>query len=252
MNGHCKSILICALFLMFQSAQAQSIVTDRPDQTEASSTIKKGDLQVESGLLLGFETENETTTRQILAPTTLFRFGLFKGIELRLVNQFEMLKTAERRSQGFGDLELGTKIQIFQRENSSTEVAFISHLVLPTGGDELTNDQVGTVNKLSIAHDLSENLGLGYNLGYNYFGAGNGDLTYTLALGAGINDRVGVYIETFGEFADIENFISNFDGGFTYLLRPNVQLDFSFGTGINQKMNYLAVGFSWNTGKSSN
>ena len=32
---------------------AQTIITDRPDQTESSSVIQSGGLQIESGLILG-------------------------------------------------------------------------------------------------------------------------------------------------------------------------------------------------------
>ena len=32
---------------------AQTIITDRPDQTESSSTVEQGSLQIESGILLG-------------------------------------------------------------------------------------------------------------------------------------------------------------------------------------------------------
>ncbi len=50
---------------------------------------------------------------------------------------------------------------------------------------------------------------------------------------------------------EFEDTILNFDAGFTYLPNPNVQLDFSFGTGINDTMNYLSVGCSWLIPKTS-
>jgi len=31
------------------------------------------------------------------------------------------------------------------------------------------------------------------------------------------------------------------------LVKDNLQLDFSFGTGINHTMNYISLGFSWKT-----
>ena len=41
------------LLLISNLTQAQeTIQTDRPDQTEASSTVSKGSLQIESGILL--------------------------------------------------------------------------------------------------------------------------------------------------------------------------------------------------------
>lgn len=55
-----------------------------------------------------------------------------------------------------------------------------------------------------------------------------------------------MYVETFGEYSDFEELTSNFDSGLTYLVKENLQLDFSLGLGLNQKMNYFSFGFSWN------
>jgi len=86
---------------------------------------------------------------------------------------------------------------------------------------------------------------LGYNIGYDYFGKGNGNLTYSLVFGIGVNDKAGIYVETFGSYIDFEMNEVNFDAGLTYLVMKNLQLDFSFGNGINTDLNYLAAGFSW-------
>ena len=227
---------------------AQAIVTDRPDQTESSSTIPKESIQLETGFLFGSSKNNLITEQQILAPSILSRYGLTKGIELRLVTQYESVKNrqSQETSSGFSDLEVGAKVQLFKKETSLTEMAFLSHLVLPTGPKQLTNDKFGTINKLSISHQLTESVCMGYNVGYNYFGFGNGNLTYSLALGIGLTDAIGIYFEPFGEVLDFETFESSFDGGFTYLFKDNIQFDASFGTGLNHNMNYISVGCSVN------
>ena len=231
---------------MFTLGQLKAqIITDRPDQTESSSTVGGGNLQIESGLLMGFEGEIENSNRQILAPTNLFRYGVTKNIEIRFLSQFESLKNNDIDVQGISDIEIGTKIQLLKNENKNTEIAFLSHLIVPTGTKELTNDKYGTINKISISHEVNEKIGIGYNLGYNYFGEGEGDLTYSVALGIGVNDKVGIYIEPYGEMIDFDEYISNFDTGLTYLANDNLQFDFSFGTGINKRMNYISIGFSW-------
>ena len=240
-----KLIFLFILFYLMVSKANSQVITDRPDQTESSSTIKTGDLQLESGLLIGFEGKGESKVRQILAPTTLFRYGLNETFELRILSQYESLKTNKKFIDGISDLEIGTKIQLYQKENVNTEIAFLSHLILPTGTDGFTTDSYGTINKLSIAHDISENIAIGYNLGYNYFGEQIGDLTYSVALGIGVNDRVGVYIEPYGDLQNFKNHIANFDAGCTFLINEDLQIDFSFGTGINNKMNYISLGASW-------
>lgn len=243
-----KYLIIIALFVINYSAFSQELITDRPDQTESSSTVTKGSLQIESGLLLGFSESNSISHREISAPTTLFRLGLTEGIEIRVSNQYENIKnqTTKEEISGISDLELGTKIQILKQEGLNIEIAFLSHALIPTGSKNLTNDKFGSINKLAVSHSINEDVGIGYNIGYNYFGRGDGDLTYSLALGFAISSKAGIYIETYGDYIEFKNHESNFDAGLTYLIKDNLQLDFSFGSGVNHTMNYIAVGFSWN------
>ncbi len=247
-----KNILII-LVIFTKQLIAQQIITDRPDQTEASTTVPKGSLQIESGILVGFTETKTNKERQLFAPTTLFRFGITKGIEIRVLSQLENIKNqlTSEEITGISDMEIGTKVQLLQKENINTEIAFLSHLIIPTGSTGLTIDKFGTINKMSISHKINEDLGIGYNIGYDYFGIGKGNLTYSLSLSISVTDKVGVYIEPYGEITDFKNYVSNFDAGFTYLAKDNFQLDFSFGTGINNKMNYISTGFSWNINKNA-
>lgn len=245
-----RLVFACILALSLGQINAQ-IVTDRPDQTESSSTVGKGNLQIEAGLLIGFAGEDENAARQILAPTTLFRYGITEGIELRLLSQLESIKIQDQVAQGISDIEVGAKIQIFQKEESRFEVAFLSHLLIPTGSENLSLESFGTINKLAVSQEINETLGLGYNLGYNYFGTGSGMLTYSAVLGVGVNDKVAIYVEPYGELVDMEEFVLNFDTGLTYLVKENLQLDFSFGTGLTHKMNYISIGCCWKIMKAS-
>ncbi len=241
-----------ACLILFLGLDAQ-IITDRPDQTESANTVGKRNLQIETGILMSFEElVNDNSIRQIVLPTTLFRFGLTDWMELRLVSQFEMNRYLDRNDQGMSDLEIGTKISFPTKEGSGTEIAFLTHLVAPIGSNEVSGGTFGTINKLSIAHELSEHVGLGYNVGYDYFTEEYHQATYSLALGVGVNDRVGVYIEPYGALVNFENFVINADAGFTYLVNPDFQLDFSFGTGLNRRMNYVSVGLSWITRRKDN
>lgn len=70
-----KGFFVIVLFGINYTITAQKIITDRPDQTESSSTIPKGSLQIESGMLLGFAENDNISLRTIIAPSTLFRYG---------------------------------------------------------------------------------------------------------------------------------------------------------------------------------
>lgn len=239
-----RKIITALLLFTISIIKAQTIVSDRPDQTESSSIVAYKNLQLEAGVLF----QNSDGDKHNLHPTILLRYGISKTFELRLVTQYESNKRNfnSQRIGGLSDLEIGAKIQLFNNKNVNTEVAFLSHLIIPTAKNEITNNKVGTINKLAISHSILEKVSVGYNIGYDYFGNKNGNLTYSVALGVLLSDKIGFYIEPYGEFTEFENHIASFDTGFTYLIKNNLQFDISYGTGLNYGMNYFSTGFSWN------
>lgn len=225
---------------------AQEIVTDRPDQTESSITVEKRALQIESGLNL--KNSNNHSIKSVFGPSTLIRYGLSNGIELRFVSQYESTKIeligSSVNYSGFNDLEIGTKVQLFKKENKNIEIAFLSHLILPTAKTNLTTTNFGVINKLAISHVLSDKIGLGYNIGYDLIEKQSA-LTYSVAFGISVTEKIGFYIEHYGSWAEQNSFENNYDLGSTYLINPNFQLDVSYGRGINNDMEYVSAGFSW-------
>ena len=237
-----KKINTLLLLFTIGTISAQKIITDRPDQTESSSTIPLKSLQVEAGMLF----QKSGGVQANAYPSVLWRYGITEKFELRLLTQYETNKINAVKNSGISDLQIGTKIQLFKKENVNTEIAFLSHLIIPTAKKALTNNKLGIINKLSISHSISEKIGVGYNVGYDNFGTGSGNLTYSVALGMSLSEKIGFYIEPFGEFTEFENHLASFDTGFTYLVNNNLQLDVSYGTGLNYGMNYFSTGFSWN------
>ncbi len=252
-----KKFLVCfSIIFLVTSSMAQTIVTDRPNQTDASLTVPKKSLQIESGVRYTNTdlTNSDFVERNILLPTSLFRVGLTQQIELRLLSQVELNSIAQYGRKdpyiaGFSNLEVGTKIQLFRNENSIHQVAIVSNLGVPTGSIDINESEVYTVSKLCVSHQFSEDFNLGYNLGYSAIG-GIENFIYSVACGFSINEKLGLYCEPFGSFNLDRTFKRNyevsFDAGLTYLLNDNTQFDWSFGTGIDgRKMNYIAAGCSW-------
>ena len=60
-----------------------------------------------------------------------------------------------------------------------------------------------------FSHTLSDKTGLGYNLGYDYFGNGKGNLTYTLAIGTSLTEKLSFFMEPYGELIEFNNLILN-------------------------------------------
>jgi len=238
---------ISLLILFFtQLLMSQDIVTDRPDQTESSSTVGNKTFQIEMGAM--YLTASDNDFESFMGPQMLLRYGITNGIELRFATQFESsnfdLGDDELNFNGINDLQIGAKFQLLKKDNMNTEIAFLSHLVVPVSENDLASGKLGIINKLAISHVISNTINVGYNIGYDYLESTN-FLTYSLAVGIGISEVVGLYVEPFGAWGESNIFESNFDVGFTFLLNPNFQLDTSYGLGLNNNMNYYSVGFSW-------
>lgn len=240
-----KILLVVFLEIMLSGKAICQIVTDRPDQTESSYIVGRGNLQIESGILYATEGDYPMLSRSLLAPTTLFRYGILDGLELRILSQFEFLKTDYSRYQGLSDMEAGAKILLVNNESGNARVALVSHLLIPTGTGELSDRQFGTINKIALSHQINKNMGIGYNLGFSWFDQDNREVTYSVSLGIVINEKAAVYIEPYGEIPFNSDFALNFNTGLTYLVSDNLQLDTSFGTGTNHRMNFISAGISW-------
>ena len=231
-------------FILSIAINAQTIVTDRPDQTESSSTIPSGSIQIETGILL--DEIGNCSEKELYIPNTLFRIGLTEKIELRILNQIIHKINTGQSNSGINDIEFGAKIQLLKKENISTEIAFLSHLIIPTASNIFSLKEIGVINKLCFSQETNSKIGIGYNIGYNYFENNNDDFTYSLVFGYTLTNKINVFVEPYGEITEFEDHLSNINMGLTYLLADNMQLDYSFGTGINHNFNFMSIGFSIN------
>jgi hypothetical protein len=109
---------------------------------------------------------------------------------------------------------------------------------------------------------LSERVSLGYNIGmewpefnYGFESQVYPNYIFTLTSGLALTDKLSAFLETFGTFSGFngEQYYTNFDGGFTYLFRDNMQLDLSAGWGfynyrfgnVHWQNYFLSLGFSF-------
>lgn len=252
---HKLKLLIISIGILISFTLNAQIVTERPTQSESAVVLPINSFQIESGMIYQKSGDDPNTAVNITAPSTLFRYGIFNFMELRVITSYQndvFMNTYAFPNiySGFNDMEVGTKIQIFKKENSKTDIAFVTHLVIPTGSIGFTNDNYASINKIAVSHGITEYFGVGYNLGYVYNETGESTLLYSLSLGINVNTKFGFFIEPYGNLAEFSEHTSSINGGIFYQVRDNLQADFSFGTGINHTMNFYAVGFGWNISRN--
>jgi hypothetical protein len=226
----------------FQFTFCQELETDRPDQTESPSIIPKGFFQLETGPIL----ERAYSEINLSLFSSLYRYGVSDNFEFRLIHELSIKNFGSFEGQQpeleFSDITFGGKYRFLK---SDAQLALMAYLVIPSGSDNEGSKKLGIVTKLALAHDLSENAEIGYNIGYNYLGSGKGDLTFTTSLGLSITTGTGFFTEIYGSVNDLKKTEFFYDNGFTFLIKENFQIDFSFGTGISSRYNFVSAGISW-------
>jgi hypothetical protein len=230
------------------------LITDRPDQTESAAVVPHGALQVELGALRLEDDDLDVTE----VPGTLVRYGLHPRFELRFAWPGWIEAEARgARLDGAADPELGAKLAIFDERGARPDLALLAHLTLPAGDDAIGSPRADPSIRIAGAHTLSETLGLGWNLGYEAASfedsAGRahtlGRWIYTAALGFDLAPRWGAFVELFGDLpaSDPAPAAHSLDGGVTYLVRPNVQLDLAAGVGLDADApdRFVGIGLSF-------
>ncbi len=251
------AIVGVSLMLTAPAAAAQEpgpIVTDRPDQTESAQSVAAGLFQLEVGWTYSRESEDGIELRSHAIPGALLRIGLGSGLEARVgfagwITHDEELTDPlpdpdpDGSPDGAGDADLGVKWELLAPEGAGTRVALLGGITLPLGREGVGSERADPTLRLAISNDLSEQVSLGYNVGVQWETVEAGpdaldtqaDFLYTVALGFGLAERVGAYLESFGFFglADGRADRHAIAGGFTLLLSDTLQLDTSAGLGLS-------------------
>jgi hypothetical protein len=229
--------LIYPLGTLF-SQEIKEIETDRPDQTECSSVIPVKSFQVETGISYEYDGYKSSSTKRQNYASTLFRFGIGKNIELRLVageyeKSTEHLLTETKNNEGFKPIELGTKVFICPQKGIVPQTSLLMHLELPLASAHYKGESVLPSFRFSMSHTLSKRMDAGCNIGMAWTPDSGPLYIYTLTVAEELIPKLSAYIETYGDFSTIFFPESAIDGGFTYALFPNWQLDISGGCGLN-------------------
>ncbi len=238
------------------AADVVELVTDRPDQTESSVTIPPGRIQIETGSLYTEENENGQHSRTFEFPGTLIRVGFSDRIELRFA--FDgWTREFVNNDDGYGDTELGIKTYFWKESGWRPETALLTSTSISTGEKGFSSDQSDPSFRFLFSHTLSEKVFLGYNLGAAWETSrdkrGDRDtlsaFQYTGTIGIGITNRLGTFIEFFGDVPiNARGTPANsFDAGITYLIRDNLQFDIFGGLGLSNRADdwFLGLGFSY-------
>ncbi len=246
-----KWIALLMLFTLASAAHAQEspIVPDRPGFSTGTYTVEPGQFNIELGYQYAFNHSGADRSTQTV-PQLVFRAGVVSGLELDLLWNGWNLDDGDDRSSrtSVSDLAIGGKFRLSEHEQYN--LTALGLLSLPVGNDPSTSDQVDPT--LGLLWDYSGSRRL------SFFGVlqitstrvqDKREFSGQFAAGASrsLTDRVGVFIEYFNDIPfdseiDAQHAV---DGGLTFLLNDDVQLDINAGTGLNSATdNFVGVGIA--------
>jgi hypothetical protein len=239
--------------------------TDRPDKTESPFTVDAGHFQVEMDLA-AYSRDRHTPERDGTKieswsfGATNLKFGLRHNVDFQIVLEpFSSVEVrgpdgTRTRHNGFGDLTLRTKINLWGNDGGATALAVMPFIKLPTNQDDLGNHAVEGGLIVPFAVNLADRWGLGLMTEVDLIEDADGsghhlEWVNTITVGYDLTDRWGMYVE-FASTVSAEPhtpWIGTLDIGFTYAITEDVQLDGGVNLGLTRAADDVNpfVGLSW-------
>lgn len=207
------------------------LITDRPDFTESPQTVPKGMTQIEAGATF----ERSGDARATTLGETLIRVAAGKSAEVRIGIPSYLRVRDGGRANGLDDAFLGAKFALVKRDKFPLSVLVGS--TLPTGSRRVAAREFSPEVVLASEVDLSKKIGVAVNLGTGRPSEGNGRFSQffgSASFGFDLSKRVGAYAEVYAfnrteRGGKTQKFVN---GGFTYAVNPNLQLDARLGLGL--------------------
>lgn len=232
-----RSVLLAVVFCtgcIRSAAPLGTLTSDRPGFSDSQGIIPTGRFQLESGYTYSDVPHGSYQSIGEL----LFRFGLAQRLELRThLNSYALRKENSDGSDGLEDSKLGLKY-LFSAKSKGLRpaVSAIAQASFPTGSDAFS--QRKTIPEVKVIGSWSGNSQLSFtaNGGLNW-GRPNerdGFAFITAAPWMTINRSTAVFAELYSTAMKTGNASASrqVDGGITWLLKHNAQLDLRIGTSI--------------------
>lgn len=245
-----KNSLLLVFLIISSGLVAQHIVSDRPGIGDGASTVPKNRFQVEIGFEMArFEPNGRYTFNINTLPIALLRYGIGNKIELRLTQAYFFTDSpklwGDFKQNGLSNTSLGSKFKISENTIKGISNSILLEFAIPTGSEKVVSDKYALGLRYIFSWDFSERGNLTSNIGGIWFEEQAISLVYSFAMGYTINDKLGIFVEPYGDIFQLEEFNIAIDSGLTFLLNSKMQMDFSAGKGLNNDFYFFGFGFSW-------
>jgi hypothetical protein len=224
------------------SLKVEPIVAERPGFTNPPQTLAKKQLQIESGFYYEADKIKNTNIKidNFFYPTTLFRYGLIKNIELRLEVDYAGISTSSSSTDkvslnGLNPVIVGAKFYLFEQKKARPEAAFVFGLTLPyIGKKEFRPMYVAPSLAFYFQNTLNRKWSIGYNAGMQWNGNDAVPTSFlTFSPTYNFSKKVAGSLEIYSYFSDTQVPDFRLDAGLAYIPLPNLQIDIYGGPGLS-------------------
>lgn len=213
------------------------LAADRPDFTESPYTVDAGAVQIELSFV--DYAKNGDADTWSFAPANL-KVGLLNDVDIQFVlNPHVRADDAMRTREGFGDMQVRLKMNLWGNDGGDTAFAFMPFILIPTASDDLGVDHVEGGLIFPFAMDVADGVGLGlmFEADFVYDDEDDGydtELIGTAVVSFDVTAQLGLYVEGIG-IASTESDV-DFRGflglGATYGLTDDMVLDAGVNIGL--------------------
>ena len=219
-----------------------AMATDRPDVTEASSTVGAGVLQIETGYTYVRDRSDGDLSQSHSFPETLFRYGTpIDWLELRFAANASQEILLTGSSTGIEDIYVGAKLGLTLQDGAFPEMALVPQMTIPTGASGFTSNKVLPGLNWLYGWDLNDQISTAGSSQFNFAvdEESNRDYTewiQTWTVGYSLHDQVGAYTEWFAHFphgSDSARTEHYANCGLTFAATADIQFDVRTGMGLN-------------------
>jgi len=237
------------LFNPVPDDQMRDFNTDRPPKANSPFTVDAGHFQYETDMVNFADQWSGTAPGYtVLAPNPTLKFGLTNNVDLEVniapivgVHAFNSTTDAWSTTWGFGDLFVRTKVNLWGNDGGTSAMALIPYVKAPTAPPGIGNGAIegGVIAPLSI--NLPNSFSLLFNSEIDVLKDSADDGRHAnfinlATLGHPLVKDVTLYVELWSDYNNDptrRDTQYSFDTAITWLVRPNLQLDFGADFGLN-------------------
>ncbi len=233
-----------------RAADAEPIVTDRPDFVESSAVVGKGRLQLETSVAVERNRDAGTRERTTSTPT-LLRFGVSDTVELRVETDGRLRYRVDGRNQGgeaherlrgAADTAVGLKWHALDENGALPAVGVLLHADVDSGSTAFRGDGVRPSLRVAAEWELPGDVGVGIMPGIVRERASDGGHVFTGLFAVVVGKNWSERLRTFVELAAPRiargrdgGSAATFDIGASWLVNQDCQVDAMLSRGLNSR-----------------